>query len=127
MGVSLLRGDDESETVGGMSGLARIAALATLVCLAISGCSSDPSSPDRPEPTMVTAKGVSCDQDETSIDAKTTVERVGGLVADDFVVRFAESTRIGVVALVSGDTQKAFDELSDKYGVAVVAQIDDGG
>lgn len=106
----------------------RVAALVMLGCLATASCSSDPdAAPERPTPTVLTTKDVSCDLDKTSLDAKSTIERVGGLVTDDYVVRFAQSTRLGVVALVDGDTQKAFDELTETYGVAVVAQIEDDG
>ena len=91
-------------------------------------CSSDAdTAPKRPTPTVFTAKGVSCDHDRTAIDAKSTVEEVGGLASMDYEVRFSESTPAGVVALVDGDTQKAFDELSGTYGVAIVAQIEDDG
>lgn len=107
---------------------ARVAALAVLGCLAVGGCSSDPDTASkRPTPTVFTAKGVSCDHDKVSDDAKNTVEEVGGLASKDYVVRFSESTPVGVVALVRGDTQKAFDELSEKYGVAIVAKIEDDG
>ncbi len=78
-------------------------------------------------PRRYTAKGVSCDQDETSLDAKNIIEEVGGLVSDDFVVKFSESTRLGVVALVDGDTKKAYDELTGTYHVAVVAKLKGGG
>lgn len=89
-------------------------------CLAVtSGCGSDAA-----ERTFV-AKPLACDLDQSSLQAKDTIERVGGLVADDYVVRFSESTRAGVVALVSGDTRIAFDQLTHRYtGVAIVAQID---
>ena len=96
--------------------------------LLLGGCSSDAKGkPDRPSPTTITVKEVSCDHDRTSEDAKDTIERVGGLVFKDFVVRFSQSTRLGVVALVEGDTEEAFDELSGTYGVTVVARIDDDG
>jgi hypothetical protein len=108
--------------------LARIASLVVLGCLAIGGCSPDPrNAPKRPTPTVFTAKDASCDHDRTSIDAKNTIERVGGLVSDDYVVRFSQSTRLGVVALVDGDTKEAFHDLAGTYGVALVAQIDDDG
>lgn len=106
--------------------LARAAALALLVGATLGSCSSDrDATPERPTPTALTADDVSCDRDRTSPDAKTTIEQVGGLASDDFVVRFSQSTRLGVVALVDGDIQKAFDELVTTYGVAVVAQLED--
>lgn len=60
-----------------------------------------------------------------SDDAEDTVERVGGLRADDFVVRFAESTRVGVAALVDGDVRVAYERLQGTYGVTAVARSDD--
>jgi hypothetical protein len=108
------------------SRLVRLAALVVFGCLMIAGCSSDPkSAPKHPAPTVFTAKDASCNHDQTSSKAKDTIERVGGLVTDDYVVRFSESTRLGVVALVDGDTKKAFDDLADTYGVVLVAQIED--
>lgn len=110
------------------SRLALAAVVMVAGCLAIGGCSSDSeAAPDRPSPTVFTAKGLSCDHDRTSIDAKNTIERVGGLVGDDYVVRFSQSTRLGVVALVEGDTAKAFKQLSGEYGVAMVAHLKDDG
>ncbi len=107
---------------------ARLAAVVVVGCITLGSCSSDPkSTPKRPAPTAYTAKDVTCDRDQTSLDAKNIVEEVGGLVSDDYVVKFSESTRLGVVALVDGDTRKAYDELAGTYHVAVVAQIDDGG
>lgn len=97
-----------------------------LSCAVLASCSSDREpTPERPAPTALTAENVSCDRDRTSTDAKTTIEQVGGLTSDDYVVRFSQSTRLGVVALIDGDIQQAFDELVTTYGVAVVAQIED--
>ena len=89
--------------------------------LLLGGCSS--GSDDRPGPVVLTATGLSCDRDVRSDRAKDTVERVGGLVDEDFTVRFAKSTRLGIVALVDGDTEQAFSTLSTTYGVALVAKI----
>lgn len=106
----------------------RGATIVLVGCLALASCSSNPDAkPARPTPTAYTAKDVACDRDRSSMDAKTTIEQVGGLASDDYVVRFSQSTRLGVVALVDGDTQKAFDELVGTYGVTVVAQIEDDG
>ena len=110
------------------STLAGAASLVALGCVMLTGCSSDPASkPDRPTPTAFTAKDTACDRDRASDEAKNTIERVGGLATDDYRVRFSQSTRLGVVALVEGDTQKAYKDLVDTYGVAVVAQIKDDG
>jgi hypothetical protein len=107
---------------------AGLAAVVAFGCVLAASCSSDPGdAPDRPAPTAYTAKGVSCDQDETSLDAKNIIEEVGGLVSDDYVVKFSESTRLGVVALVDGDTDKAYDELTGTYHVAAVAKITSDG
>lgn len=104
------------------------ATLVMLVGLVIAGCSSDPDAePKRPAPTVMTAASMSCDRDRTSIDAKSTIERVGGLVTDDYVVRFAQSTKLGVIALITGDSDKAYADLTGTYDVAVVAPIDDDG
>jgi hypothetical protein len=109
-----------------MQGLARAAALTAIGCILATGCASGPEDdPRRPAPTAHTAKDVSCDRDRSSIGAKDTVERVGGLTTDDYTVRFAQSTRLGVVALVDGDTDKAYADLTGTYGVALVAEIDD--
>jgi hypothetical protein len=76
-------------------------------------------------PTVRVAPDTRCDQDDASDDAKDTVERVGGLRTEDFVVRFAESTRLGVVALVDGDIGTAYERLHGTYGVAVVGRSED--
>lgn len=95
------------------------AAVLLAACLMAGACGSDADT------TMFVNKPLRCDLDQSSLQAKDTIERVGGLVADDYVVRFAESTRAGVVALVSGDTRIAFDQLTRRYtGIAIVAQID---
>lgn len=96
-----------------------LAVVATVVAVTFTGCSSDSA------PTVLTVKDLSCDQDRTSIEARSAIERVGGLAGDDYVVHFAQSTRLGIVALVDGDTQQAFDELHGTYDVALVAQIQD--
>jgi hypothetical protein len=106
-------------------GPTRVAVLVALGCVSIGGSSGSDSAPEHPTPSAFTAKDVSCDHDQASADAEDTIERVGGLVTDDYVVRFSESTRLGVVALVDGDTTKAFDGLVDTYGVAVVAKVRD--
>jgi hypothetical protein len=91
----------------------------------VGACSSDGSSePDRPTPTAVTATQLPCDADQSSDQAKDTIERVGGLVESSFVVRHAESTRLGIVALVDRHPAEAFAQLNKKYGVAIVATAD---
>ncbi len=91
--------------------------LATLVIAAACG-----SGPD-----VRVAPDLECTQDRTSSAAKDVVERVGGLRTDDFVVRLAQSTDAGVVALVDRDVDGAYDLLHDRYGVAIVARTTEGG
>jgi CTP:phosphocholine cytidylyltransferase-like protein len=74
---------------------------------------------------VFTGLDLSCDNDVSSDDAKTIVEQVGGLVTDDYTVKFLQSTQLGVVALVDGDTARAFQELRDNYGVVVVTGLDE--
>ncbi|MEV7395990.1 hypothetical protein [Aeromicrobium sp. NPDC092404] len=94
--------------------------------LVLASCSSDPDkAPDRPRPTALTAEGIRCDRERATAEVKDTIERVGGLVADDYVVRFSQSTQAGVVALVDGDVQKAFDELTSTTAVTIVAKFED--
>jgi hypothetical protein len=93
--------------------------------LGLVACSSDGGSgPDRPGPTAVVATRLSCDVDESTDQAKDTIERVGGLVDPAFVVRHAESTRLGIVALVDRHPSQAFAQLNKQYGVAIVATAD---
>ncbi|MRJ77937.1 hypothetical protein GEV29_15450 [Aeromicrobium sp. SMF47] len=91
--------------------------------LALSGCSSDADQDAR----VFQDERLVCDHDFSADEDKDTVERIGGLVTDDFVVKLTESTRLGVVALVEGDARKAFEELNGTYGVAVVAPLEDDG
>ncbi|GAA0191259.1 hypothetical protein GCM10008944_04330 [Cytobacillus oceanisediminis] len=100
-----------------MNGMSR--GLATAVLLLAVGCSSGP--------TSVIGLDLVCDQDRSSAQAKDVVERVGGLRTDDFLVRLARSTEVGVVALVDGDVQDAYTVLHGDYGVSVVAQVADDG
>ena len=72
------------------------------------------------------APGVTCDQDVSSDEAKTTIERVGGLRQPTWSVRFAESTAAGVVALVTGDLGAAEVRLFDDYGVAAIVGSPEG-
>ncbi|AWB91866.1 hypothetical protein [Aeromicrobium chenweiae] len=102
----------------------RLAAGAVLLVL-LTACSADE---DKDEGNRTYQdEHLVCDHDFSSDDDKDTVERIGGLVTDDFVVKLTESTRLGVVALVEGDTRKAFDELHEAYGVAVVARLEEDG
>lgn len=102
----------------------RLTVPALLLALAAvtSACSSD-EAPE--EPTVLTADGITCDEDISTDLAKDTVERVGGLQTEEFTVKFAEGTRLGVVALVEGDVRRAFERLHGTYGVALVALSDD--
>jgi hypothetical protein len=105
-------------------------AAAAAMCAALAACSSgshsapDDARPTRPAPTAYTADGLPCDADEASLSAQDTIERIGGRVEDDFTVRFSMSTQVGIVALVTGDTQKAFDSLHRQFGVAIVAHVE---
>lgn len=98
-----------------------VAVVLVLIALATGACSSDDG------PTQVVADGATCDNDPSTAEAQTINEDVGGLQTDDFVVRFAESTRLGTVALVEGDVTKAYRRLHDEYGVTAVAGIEDDG
>lgn len=93
-------------------------------CVAV-GCSSPPSPPPPSSVEGLAAPGLTCDVDRSSEEAKNTNERVGGLRTATYVVRFAQTTRLGVVALVEGDLQEAYDELTAGYGVALVAELDE--
>lgn len=97
------------------------AALAA-ACLALGACSSDAQEPAE---TVFVAPGTRCDLPLDTPRAQTINEQVGGLQTPDFTVRFAESTRAGNVALVTGDVEKAFDVLSADYEVTVVARLED--
>lgn len=100
-----------------MKGMRR--GLAIAVLLLTVGCSSE-------QPSVIGLDLV-CDQDRSFAQAKDVVERVGGLRTDDFLVRLARSTEVGVVALVDGDVQGAYTVLHEDYGVSVVAQVADDG
>jgi hypothetical protein len=67
-----------------------------------------------------------CGQDKTALAVKDLVERVGGLRTDDWVVKLAQGTELGVVVLVEGDIDRATPELVDTYGVALVEPWQDG-
>lgn len=99
-----------------------LAALSVLTALVAGACASD----DR-GPRQIVADGFTCRQDPSTPEAQTVNEDVGGLQTDEFVVRFAESTRLGTVALVEGDVAKAYTRLHDDYGVTAVAGIEDDG
>lgn len=103
-------------------GLTKVSlASAALLAFALTAasCSSDS------EPKVATAPGLTCDRDPSSPEMQTINERVGGLRNDDFHVRFAQSTRLGVITLVTGDFEKAKDELIERRKVALVAEFDD--
>ncbi|GAA1734151.1 hypothetical protein GCM10009710_13500 [Aeromicrobium alkaliterrae] len=91
--------------------------------LALGACSDDGD--DAGEAVYV-AQGTTCDQELNSPEAQTINEDVGGLQTPDFTVRFSQTTKLGNVALVSGDTEKAFRVLSEDYGVALVAELEEG-
>ncbi|WP_229053463.1 hypothetical protein [Aeromicrobium sp. Leaf350] len=111
------------------TGTALLAALVA-VAVAVDGCSSDSDTgTDEPRDTVLVAPGTTCDRELNTDSAATTNEQVGGLRNDDFSVRFSQTTRLGNVALVTGDLQKAFRLLTEEYGVALVAEYepDDSG
>lgn len=69
---------------------------------------------------LLVDQGVTCTQDVSSEEAKSTIERVGGLQQPTWSVRFAESTAAGVVVLVAGDLEEAEPLLFDDYEVAAI-------
>ena len=95
--------------------------------LTLAGCSQNTEeSPDtEPDDTVLVAPGTTCDHELGTDQAQSINEQVGGLRTDDFVVNFSQTTVAGNVALVSGDLEKAFDVLTEDYGVAVVAKHED--
>lgn len=109
---------------GNPGAVKRAAVLAALTpaILALGACTSDPEDP--PE-TVFVAPGTTCDRELDTPEAQTVNERVGGLQTPDFTVNFAQSTRLGTVALVTGDVTKAFDTLTHEYGVSLVAELED--
>lgn len=88
-----------------------------VLLVAATGCGEDP--------TVLTIGKVSCDQAISSTEAKNAVERSGGRVGEDYAVVFTKSTRLGVVALIDGDAQAAYDDLSRIPGIAEVALATD--
>jgi hypothetical protein len=92
---------------------------ALALVLLLSACASGPAV--RVDPDLA------CAQDRTSAAAKDVVERVGGLRTDDFVVRLAQSTDAGVVALVDRDVDGAYALLHGRYGVSIVARATGDG
>ena len=97
-----------------------VVGLAVVTVLSIGACSSSDD-----DTTVYKAKGISCDVDQASDDMKDVIEKVGGLVFDDFRVHYAEATKLGVIALVDGDAKKAADVLLSKYDVSIVTKIGD--
>jgi hypothetical protein len=101
------------------------ALLAVLAAATIAGCSGgSDTAPDPPAPTVMTAEKLTCDRDQSSLEAKDTIERIGGLVTPDYTVRFSESTRLGIVAIVDRNAAEAYADLHDAYGVEIVARDD---
>ncbi|TQL69480.1 hypothetical protein FB381_3387 [Nocardioides albertanoniae] len=109
---------------------------AVLACLvAVAGCGEE-SSPPVSSATAASRSGsvgelvvdgrLTCDKDVSSDEAKTTIERVGGLQQPTWSVRFAESTPAGVVALVAGDLEEARAPLFEDYGVAAILESAEG-
>jgi len=91
--------------------LRRQGALLLLVpALVLAGCGGE-------EPV---ARAVECGQDPSSLVMKDTIERVGGLRTDHWVVKLARSTELGVVAFVAGKIEEAASVLLEDYGVALV-------
>jgi hypothetical protein len=102
-----------------------------LAALPLTGCGDDGDGPGSdagagaPSAATTVLEPLRCDVEEATDHAKDVIEKVGGLHGDGFVVRFAQSTRLGVVALVTGDVAKAGPTLVEQYGVSVVAPWDD--
>ncbi|KAA1421659.1 hypothetical protein F0U44_05120 [Nocardioides humilatus] len=100
-----------------------------MVALTLVSCSSgtdaDPPGQRAAEASPTVLEPLRCDADKVSDHAKDVIEKVGGLHGEGFVVRFAQSTRLGVVALVTGDLTKAGSTLVEQYGVSVVAAWDE--
>lgn len=89
---------------------------------ALAGCGGeDPAASG--DATVLSVDDLACDHDQTTDEAKTVVEDVGGLATPDWTVAFARSTEAGVVALVRGDLRAAYDALTTDYGVSVVAGL----
>ncbi len=105
-----------------MTTLPRRPLLGALLVVVLGGTSLSGCSSEGEQLSIITAPNVTCGQDTGSDDAKDIVERVGGLVTDDFTVKFAQGTELGVVALVDQNAPRAFQVLRDDYGVVVVAQ-----
>lgn len=95
---------------------------ARTVVLAVAAAALASSCGGGGEGRTVISAGDGCGHDQTSTQAEVVVERVGGLRTDAWSVGLATSTRGGVVALVSGDVERAFDELHGEYGVSIVAR-----
>lgn len=121
-----------------MPGRARlaVAVVAATAGVLLAGCGgADVPSSDGPDqqattpatgPSVLTRGPADCDQDQTTQHAKDVIERVGGLIAEDWTVALAQSTRLGVIALVEDDLEAAYTTLVEDYGVALVARIEPG-
>ncbi|MGH3351389.1 MAG: hypothetical protein ACRDPS_12045 [Nocardioides sp.] len=126
-----------------MSGLQawRTSLVVALLVGALAGCGSDEEpaggggasavgasevgGADPADGELLVDQGVTCTQDVSSEEAKSTIERVGGLQQPTWSVRFAESTAAGVVVLVAGDLEEAEPELFDVYEVAAIVGSSD--
>lgn len=127
-GAKADRDDPAGSYTRRMAGTARFPSsrlpLAALVAgsLTLGSCST---AEDEPGDTVLVASGTTCDRELGTDQAQSINEQVGGLRTEDFVVNFSQTTEAGNVALVTGDLEKAFDVLTEDYGVAVVAEYED--
>jgi len=96
----------------------------TLAACADESPGGRPASSESPTATITVAAPLRCDVDRGSEEAKDVIERVGGLHGAGYTVRFAQSTELGVVALVEGDLVRAGADLIEGYGVSVVTPWD---
>ncbi|MDR7309742.1 hypothetical protein J2S40_000800 [Nocardioides luteus] len=127
-----------ARSLGWRTPLAAVALLTAVAGLSgLAGCGSESvgsvepepparssSSPDRTEDELLVNGRVTCDQDVSSDQAKSTIERVGGLQQPTWSVRFAESTAAGVIVLVAGDLEDARPRLFDDYDVAAIVGLE---
>lgn len=108
----------------------RLAAVVALVMVAVLGGCDDEADPPPPDPSAAVPAAddlFSCDRSLTRtaeppadlVEQGGISEWAGGYVGDGYVVRRTASSRLGLIALVSGDLAKARAELAPR-GVALV-------